>query len=106
MRKSPSPLSSGLPPSVAQMRKTPIQQNARLVCRVRLHLQINLILQGRLGKPALPPVSRAFLKSEVDKTEKLKTSVMPDYYGTRYSRKQLLDLVAFLKTAGMEATTK
>ncbi len=49
---------------------------------------------------SLPPVSRAFLKSEVAKTEKLKTSVMPGNYGTKYSRKQLLDLVGFLKTAG------
>ena len=49
---------------------------------------------------SLPPVSRAFLKSEVAKTEKLKTSVMPNNYGTKYSRKQLLDLVGFLKTAG------
>ncbi|MEP7342199.1 MAG: c-type cytochrome [Acidobacteriota bacterium] len=49
---------------------------------------------------SLPPVSRAFLKSEVAKTEMLKTSAMPADYGTKYSRKQLLDLVGFLKTAG------
>jgi len=55
---------------------------------------------------SLPPVSRAFLKSEVAKAETLKSSPMPGHYGTRYSRKQLLDLVAFLKTAGMETTSK
>jgi putative heme-binding domain-containing protein len=49
---------------------------------------------------SLPPVSRAFLKSEVSKIEMLKTSAMPADYGTKYSRKQLLDLVGFLKTAG------
>ncbi|MEO6725349.1 MAG: c-type cytochrome [Blastocatellia bacterium] len=49
---------------------------------------------------SLPPVSRAFLKSEVAKTEKLKTSAMPADYGAKYSRKQLLDLVGFLKTSG------
>lgn len=47
---------------------------------------------------SLPPVSRAFLKSEVVKTEQMKTSPMPGDYGTKYSRKQLLDLVGFLKT--------
>jgi putative heme-binding domain-containing protein len=55
---------------------------------------------------SLPPVSRAFLKSDVAKTESLKTSPMPDHYGTKYSRKQLLDLVAFLKTAATETTSK
>jgi len=49
---------------------------------------------------SLPPVSRTFLKSEVAKTETLKTSAMPADYGTKYSRKQLLDLVGFLKAAG------
>lgn len=48
---------------------------------------------------SLPPVSRSFLKSEVAKMEKLKTSPMPGDYGTKYSRKQLLELVGFLKTA-------
>lgn len=49
---------------------------------------------------SLPPVSRSFLKSDVAKTEKLKTSSMPADYGTKYSRQQLLDLVGFLKTGG------
>ncbi len=48
---------------------------------------------------SLPPVSRAFLKSEVAKTETLKTSPMPADYAKKYSRQQLLDLVGFLKTA-------
>jgi len=47
---------------------------------------------------SLPPVSRAFLKSEIARIEKLKTSSMPDDYGHRYSLKQLLDLISFLKT--------
>ncbi len=48
---------------------------------------------------SLPPVSRAFAKSEVAKTEKLDTSAMPGDYGSKYSLKQLLDLVSFLKSA-------
>jgi putative heme-binding domain-containing protein len=47
----------------------------------------------------LPPVSRAFLKEEIVKTEKLTTSAMPGDYAARYSLKQLLDLVSFLKSA-------
>ncbi|HEX9000464.1 MAG TPA: c-type cytochrome [Blastocatellia bacterium] len=49
---------------------------------------------------SLPPVSRAFLKSEIAATEKLKTSPMPANYSAKYSRRQLLDLVGFLKTGG------
>jgi putative heme-binding domain-containing protein len=48
---------------------------------------------------SLPPVSRAFAKSEVAKVEKLNTSAMPADYASRYSFKQLLDLVSFLKSA-------
>jgi putative heme-binding domain-containing protein len=47
----------------------------------------------------LPPVSRAFLKSEVTKIEKLDKSAMPGDYRSRYSNKQLLDLVSFIKSA-------
>lgn len=50
---------------------------------------------------SLPPVSRAFLKSEVAKTEKLKTSAMPDDYASKYSFKQLLDMVSFLKSSDL-----
>jgi putative heme-binding domain-containing protein len=49
----------------------------------------------------LPPVSRAFLKSEVAKTEKIDKSAMPAEYGTKYSLKQLLDLVSFLKSSNV-----
>jgi putative heme-binding domain-containing protein len=47
---------------------------------------------------SLPPVSRTILKAEITKTERLKTSAMPDNYGTRYTQGQLIDLVTFLKT--------
>ena len=47
---------------------------------------------------SLPPISRSFLKAEIAKTEMLKTSAMPADYATKLSRKQLLDLVGFLKT--------
>jgi putative heme-binding domain-containing protein len=49
----------------------------------------------------LPPVSRAFLKEEIVKTEKLKTSSMPGDYAAKYSLKQLLDLVSFLKSGAI-----
>jgi putative heme-binding domain-containing protein len=49
----------------------------------------------------LPPVSRAFLKSDVAKTERLNTSAMPADYASRYSFKQLLDLVSFLKSSNL-----
>jgi putative heme-binding domain-containing protein len=48
---------------------------------------------------SLPPVSRAFLKSEMAKIENIAASAMPGDYGSKYSRKQLLDLVTFLKSA-------
>ena len=49
----------------------------------------------------LPPVSRAFLKSDVAKTEHLNKSTMPDDYASKYSFKQLLDLVSFLKSSNV-----
>jgi putative heme-binding domain-containing protein len=49
----------------------------------------------------LPPVSRAFLKSDVAKTERLNTSAMPADYASKYSLKQLLDLVSFLKSSNV-----
>jgi putative heme-binding domain-containing protein len=48
----------------------------------------------------LPPVSRAFLKSEA-KIERLNTSAMPADYASKYSLKQLLDLVSFLKSSNV-----
>ena len=50
---------------------------------------------------SLPPVSRAFLKSDVAKTERLNTSAMPADYASKYSFKQLLDLVSFLKSSNL-----
>jgi putative heme-binding domain-containing protein len=47
---------------------------------------------------SLPPISRSFLKTDIAKIETLKTSAMPADYTTKLSRKQLLDLVGFLKT--------
>lgn len=49
---------------------------------------------------SLPPVSRAFLKSEVAMVEKLSESSMPRDYGKRYTPRQLDDLVAFLRSSG------
>jgi len=49
----------------------------------------------------LPPVSRAFLKSDVAKTERLNTSAMHADYASKYSLKQLLDLVSFLKSSNV-----
>ncbi|MGH9755713.1 MAG: c-type cytochrome [Blastocatellia bacterium] len=49
----------------------------------------------------LPPVSRVFLKSDVAKTERLNTSAMPADYASKYSFKQLLDLVSFLKSSNV-----
>jgi putative heme-binding domain-containing protein len=50
---------------------------------------------------SLPPVSRAFAKPEVAKVEKLNTSAMPGDYAAKYSLKQLLDLVSFLKSSNV-----
>lgn len=49
----------------------------------------------------LPPVSRAFLKTDVAKTVQLNTSAMPADYASKYSFKQLLDLVSFLKSSNV-----
>ncbi|HEY8462105.1 MAG TPA: c-type cytochrome [Blastocatellia bacterium] len=49
----------------------------------------------------LPPVSRAFLKSEATKIETLNVSAMPADYASKYSLKQLLDLVSFLKSSNV-----
>jgi putative heme-binding domain-containing protein len=49
----------------------------------------------------LPPVSRAFLKSEEPKVERLGGSAMPADYASKYSLKQLLDLVSFLKSTNV-----
>ena len=49
---------------------------------------------------ALPPVSRTFQKSEIAKLEQLSASAMPSDYAARYTLKQLLDVIAFLKSGG------
>jgi hypothetical protein len=49
---------------------------------------------------SMPPVLRSFLKSDVVKTETLKGSVMPKDYEEKYSKKDLLDLVTYLKAGG------
>jgi putative heme-binding domain-containing protein len=49
----------------------------------------------------LPPVSRAVLKSEAVKVERLNTSAMPADYASKYSLKQLLDLISFLKSSNV-----
>ncbi len=49
---------------------------------------------------SLPPVSRAFLRSEVAKVEKLSKSSMPHDYGRRFTPRQLDDLVSFLRSSG------
>lgn len=46
---------------------------------------------------SMPPVLRTFLKSDVVSTEKLNGSVMPGNYGQKYSQKDLLDLVTYIK---------
>ena len=48
---------------------------------------------------SFPPVSRSFLKSEITKTETLKQSATPHDFAAKYTLKQLLDLISFLKTA-------
>jgi putative heme-binding domain-containing protein len=49
---------------------------------------------------SMPPVSRSFLKSNIVKVETLKGSVMPGDYGEKYSRKDFLDLITYLKAGG------
>src|SRR5262245_14553366 len=46
----------------------------------------------------LPPVSPNCLKSEITRTEKLSGSGCPGNYASKFTLKQLLDLVAFFKT--------
>jgi putative heme-binding domain-containing protein len=50
----------------------------------------------------LPPVSRNFLKTEIAKVEKLGTLVCPGGYAEKYTVKQLLDLVTFLKSVDLK----
>ncbi len=45
-----------------------------------------------------PPVLRAIKKEKIQSTKPLQRSAMPADYGERYTLKQLLDLVSYLKT--------
>lgn len=49
-----------------------------------------------------PPISRSFLKAEISNTEKLLTVPCPGNYAEKYTLKQLLDLLAFLKSADLK----
>lgn len=49
---------------------------------------------------ALPPVRRTLRRDQVESLEPQSGSAMPESYGQRYTLKQLLDLVGFLKDAG------
>lgn len=49
---------------------------------------------------ALPPVRRTLRRDQVQSLEPQPGSAMPETYGRRYTLKQLLDLVSFLKGAG------
>lgn len=48
---------------------------------------------------SLPPVLRTIYKDQIERTEPERHSPMPGDYGTLFTGKQLLDLVAFLKGA-------
>lgn len=53
-----------------------------------------------------PPISRSFLKAEITNTDKLLTSACPGNggsYAEKYTIKQLLDLLAFLKSADLNS---
>ena len=49
---------------------------------------------------ALPPVRRTLRRNQVESLEPQPGSPMPDTYGQRYTLKQLLDLISFLKAGG------
>lgn len=51
---------------------------------------------------SLPPVSRNFLKTEIARQEKLGSAACPGGYAEKYTVKQLLDLVTFLKSADLK----
>ena len=50
----------------------------------------------------LPPISRNFLKSEIARVEQLGSPVCPGDYAEKYTLKQLLDLISFLKSADLK----
>jgi putative heme-binding domain-containing protein len=50
----------------------------------------------------LPPISRNFLKSELASVEALGSPACPGGYAEKYTLKQLLDLISFLKSADLK----
>lgn len=53
----------------------------------------------------LPPVLRTIQKSDIARLDKLQESVMPGDYAARYTLKQLLDIVTFLKSDAKQSVT-
>lgn len=51
---------------------------------------------------SVPPVSRSFLKADLTKQEKLGGAACPGGYAEKYTFKQLLDLLTFLKSADLK----
>jgi putative heme-binding domain-containing protein len=51
----------------------------------------------------LPPVSRNFLKSELARVEPLGAALCPGGHAEKYTLKQLLDLISFLKSADLKS---
>ena len=54
---------------------------------------------------ALPPVRRTLRRNQVESLEPQPGSPMPGTYGQRYTLKQLLDLISFLKAGGPGSST-
>jgi putative heme-binding domain-containing protein len=54
---------------------------------------------------SLPPVLRTLFKAQIQKREFQKYSGMPEKYGEMYTLKQLLDLIAFLKSGDASAAS-
>ena len=50
-----------------------------------------------------PPVLRSIKKDRIDSVWVSHRSAMPDIYGERYTLKQLLDIISFLKSSSMPA---
>ena len=53
---------------------------------------------------ALPAVLRTIQRENISKVEPMKASPMPSDYSSRYTMKQLLDLITFLKSSGPGTT--
>lgn len=64
-------------------------------------LQIKLYDMG-----SLPPVLRTIAKAQIEKQQRESRSAMPDKYGEMYTVKQLLDIIAFLKSGDSSTSTR